>query len=348
MSVEKRPLKVFLCYTHADLDAVCALYTRLTNEGVDAWQDEKKLLPGQKWELEIPKAIREADVVIVCLSEKAVNKEGYVQKEIKFALDIADLKTDRTIFIIPARLGECEVPVRLSKFHWVDLFEDNGYEKLMSALRQRASNIGATLQVKRSRTSRIDFGWSKFLMNIRSRFALVRLYSLLLLLGVGLIAVLGYAFYFMPLPKNTHLPAATSELVFSPQPSLPPTEFDVAIATSTLTLTSTLPQPSPTLTRKPSTKTPTKVTVNETRGCLTVNSPARQGPATTYILVDWVQKYDCFLFDARCPGIYSYPEIWLRLQANQRDVGILGNSWIRADKLLIDFEQVDFLPVLCP
>ena len=35
-TTDKRPLKVFLCHAHADRDAVRALYTRLTNDGVDA------------------------------------------------------------------------------------------------------------------------------------------------------------------------------------------------------------------------------------------------------------------------------------------------------------------------
>jgi len=47
MTETKRPLKVFLCHTHADRDAVKALYTRLTKDGVDAWLDKEKLLPGQ-------------------------------------------------------------------------------------------------------------------------------------------------------------------------------------------------------------------------------------------------------------------------------------------------------------
>jgi len=54
----KRPLKVFLCHAHADRDPVRALYTRLTKDGVDAWLDKEKLLPGQDWELEIRKAVR--------------------------------------------------------------------------------------------------------------------------------------------------------------------------------------------------------------------------------------------------------------------------------------------------
>jgi hypothetical protein len=35
MPADKRPLKVFLCHAHADRDPVKALYTRLTQDGVD-------------------------------------------------------------------------------------------------------------------------------------------------------------------------------------------------------------------------------------------------------------------------------------------------------------------------
>lgn len=44
MPEPKRPLKVFLCHAHADQDAVRALHTRLTNDGVDVWLDRKFLL----------------------------------------------------------------------------------------------------------------------------------------------------------------------------------------------------------------------------------------------------------------------------------------------------------------
>ncbi|HPP63298.1 MAG TPA: toll/interleukin-1 receptor domain-containing protein [Anaerolineales bacterium] len=57
MAEAKRPLKVFLCHAHADRDRVHALYDRLTTDGVDAWLDKEKLLPGQDSELEIRKAV---------------------------------------------------------------------------------------------------------------------------------------------------------------------------------------------------------------------------------------------------------------------------------------------------
>ena len=60
MTEPKRPLKVFLCHAHADRDRVHALYDHLTKDGVDAWLDKEKLLPGQDWELEISKVVRES------------------------------------------------------------------------------------------------------------------------------------------------------------------------------------------------------------------------------------------------------------------------------------------------
>lgn len=142
---EKRTLKVFLCHASGDKPQVRNLYKRLSTEGVDAWLDQEKLLPGQDWRVEIPRAVQEADVVVVCLSNKSITKEGYIQKEIKFALDSADEKPDGTIFLIPARLEDCPVPEKLSRWQWVDLFEDNGYLKLLSSLKLRADKVGAVI-----------------------------------------------------------------------------------------------------------------------------------------------------------------------------------------------------------
>jgi outer membrane protein assembly factor BamD (BamD/ComL family) len=146
MAHEKRPLKVFLCHASGDKPPVRDLYKRLSAEGVDAWLDKEKLLPGQDWRLEIPKAVKEADVVVVCLSDKSVTKEGYVQKEIKFALDIAEEKPEGTIFLIPARLEDCAVPERLSRWQWVDLYEENGFIQLLRSLKLRADAVGATVE----------------------------------------------------------------------------------------------------------------------------------------------------------------------------------------------------------
>jgi len=141
-----RPLKVFLCHASGDKSPVRELYKRLVAEGVDAWLDQEKLLPGQDWRVEIPHAVRESDVVVICLSNKSITKEGYIQKEIKFALDSADEKPEGTIFLIPARLEECAVPEQLGRWQWVDLFEENGFVRLLRSLKLRADRIGATIE----------------------------------------------------------------------------------------------------------------------------------------------------------------------------------------------------------
>jgi hypothetical protein len=92
-----RQLRVFLCHSSGDKAAVRDLYRKLRDDGFDPWLDKEKLLLGQNWRLEIPKAIRTSDVVIVCLSRSSVTKEGYLQKEIKDALQVAEEKPPETI-----------------------------------------------------------------------------------------------------------------------------------------------------------------------------------------------------------------------------------------------------------
>ena len=141
--VPNNALKVFLCHASGDKPYVRDLYKRLVREGIDVWLDQEKLLPGQDWRVEIPRAVQEADVVVICLSHKSITKEGYIQKEIKFALDSAEEKPDGTIFLIPARIEDCPVPEKLTRWQWVDLFEENGYIKLLRSLKLRADRVGA-------------------------------------------------------------------------------------------------------------------------------------------------------------------------------------------------------------
>jgi formylglycine-generating enzyme required for sulfatase activity len=137
------PLRIFLCHSSGDKPAVRNLYQRLSSDGFDPWLDEEKLLPGQEWKIEIPKAVKTSDVVIVCLSQKAINKSGYVQKEIKFALDKAEEQPEGTISLIPLKLEECDVPERLQRWQWVNLFEEKGHERLMRSLQMRAETINS-------------------------------------------------------------------------------------------------------------------------------------------------------------------------------------------------------------
>ena len=138
--VLSRGVKVFLCHSSSDKRSVRELRAKLLSDGIQPWLDEEDILPGENWEEAIRKAIRASDMVLVCLSTTSVSKIGYLQKEIKSVLDVSDEQPEGTIFLIPVRLEPCDVPPRLSKWQWVDLFDEGGYRRLMRSLRSRDSD----------------------------------------------------------------------------------------------------------------------------------------------------------------------------------------------------------------
>ncbi len=136
---DDKPLNVFLCHSSGDKPKVRELYNRLRNDGIEPWLDEEDLIPGQDWQIEIPKAVKNSQAVLVCLSNSAITKEGDAQKEIKYALDVADEKPEGVIDVILVKLEPCQVPGRLKvSGSGLCLYEEEGYEKLLRALKLRA------------------------------------------------------------------------------------------------------------------------------------------------------------------------------------------------------------------
>ena len=142
-----RKLRVFLCHASQDKPVVRELYQRLLAEKwIDPWLDEEKLLPGQDWNLEIEKAVETSDAVVVCVSSVSVAKEGYIQKELRRALRIAEEKLEGAIFVLPVRLDDCEKPRQLKDKQFLDYFpdaqRDSAFEKLKLSLKLRKDALG--------------------------------------------------------------------------------------------------------------------------------------------------------------------------------------------------------------
>jgi hypothetical protein len=135
-------LKVFLCHASENKPIVKDLHDDLVAAGYAPWLDSEVLLPGMDWDMEIKKGLRASDAVIVCLSSISVAKEGYIQKELKFAQDIQDEKPRGTIFLIPLRLDNCKAPLDLQDIQWGDYTSSDGFEKIVRALNMRAEQLG--------------------------------------------------------------------------------------------------------------------------------------------------------------------------------------------------------------
>jgi hypothetical protein len=141
-----RKLRVFLCHASEDKPSVRKLYQKLLAEAwIDPWLDEEKLLPGQDWDREIEIALEDSDAVIVFISANSVSKEGYVQREVKRALDMAEEKLEGSIYIIPLRLDDSSLPRTLKKWQFIDFFPTRSvqvaYNRLLQSLKLRYEKI---------------------------------------------------------------------------------------------------------------------------------------------------------------------------------------------------------------
>ncbi|GBD53399.1 SUMF1/EgtB/PvdO family nonheme iron enzyme [Microcystis aeruginosa NIES-298] len=140
--MKKSEIQIFLAHASEDKPAVLALYNRLKQAGYKPWLDKKDLIPGQIWRDEIPKAIKASQIFLACLSGKSANKQGYIQRELRIALDTFGEMLPGTIFFIPMRLEECEIPdlrmsevgLNLRDIHRLDYWEEDGFEQLERAI----------------------------------------------------------------------------------------------------------------------------------------------------------------------------------------------------------------------
>ncbi|MCP4286412.1 MAG: TIR domain-containing protein, partial [Gammaproteobacteria bacterium] len=193
---------VFICYAREDYAIAERLYHDLERAGAAPWLDQKKLVPGQNWKVEIRRAIEHSTYVLVVLSTNSVSKRGYVQKELKKALDLLDEFPSSTIYLIPARIEECEpIDERLQDIHWVNLFSD--YKE---GLRQI---LGVLLPDSTPRPPR-------------------RRLKMLMLIGVLSLLLIGGGLFgddiirmITPAPTPTAIPTATPTATPTPNPPTP-------------------------------------------------------------------------------------------------------------------------------
>lgn len=130
-------MKVFISYAREDIEAAKKVYASLKREKLEPWLDVESLLPGQNWKETIVQAIKESSFFLALLSSNSVTKRGFVQRELKIALDVLDELPPSNIYLIPIRLDDCRAAYpKLQEIQWVDLFPsyDDAISKILQVL----------------------------------------------------------------------------------------------------------------------------------------------------------------------------------------------------------------------
>jgi len=129
-------VRLFLSYAHQDQIVVKRLYSKLVESGFRPWMDIQQLRGGENWRVAIENAIRESDFFVLCLSPNSVGRRGFLQREIRAAMDRLLEFLERDIYFVPVRLLPCERPHEIHKYQTVDLFEPDGYQVLISSINE--------------------------------------------------------------------------------------------------------------------------------------------------------------------------------------------------------------------
>jgi len=90
--------------------------------------------PGALWERALSLAVRRCDLLIIFLSERTVDKNGLLRKELIQALGDWEKKEADDVYVVLARLEVSKVPDQLEKFQKFEALDDLKTPKLVKLL----------------------------------------------------------------------------------------------------------------------------------------------------------------------------------------------------------------------
>lgn len=125
--------RVFIVYSHKDMEAASKISKILKSSGFEPWLDVEQLLPGQMWKSEIDRAIGESGATIVILSEN-LQKSEFARQEMAMVVKRLNSGDVKAIPVIPVRIDNSTLPEELTGIHWVDLNAPDAEERLLRGL----------------------------------------------------------------------------------------------------------------------------------------------------------------------------------------------------------------------
>jgi len=127
----------FISYSRSDSEFALNLTNELRSDGYPVWLDQLDIPTGARWDDEVEKALRDHEIFLIILTPASVSSEN-VKDEIGYAIDHGK-------HIMPVLLKNCDVPLRLRRFQYVDFTKINFSDGV-----RRAKQLLETLTTDRS------------------------------------------------------------------------------------------------------------------------------------------------------------------------------------------------------
>ena len=136
-------MKVFLSHSHADSPLAAKVTAALRTRGLDVWDADVQLLPGDNWAAETAQALEQSQAMVVLLTPRAVHSR-HVMRDIGCALG-AKSYNNRLIPVVVgdrSEFPEREVPWIVRRLPWLRLTDAGGGDadvgRIASAIRDHA------------------------------------------------------------------------------------------------------------------------------------------------------------------------------------------------------------------
>lgn len=136
-------MKVFLSHSHTDAPLATRVSEALQRKGLDVWDPDVDLLPGDNWAAKVARALEESQAMVVLLTPAAVNS-SHVKREMEYALGEKRF-SNRLIPVFVgdrARLSTHDIPWIVRRMPSVELddpgTEDTQFDRIADAIQVAA------------------------------------------------------------------------------------------------------------------------------------------------------------------------------------------------------------------
>ena len=119
-------MKVFLSHSHTGEPIVREVATALQNAGLEVWDGEREIFPGDNWAEKIGQALRDAEAMVVLYTPNTL-KSNWVKRDIQYALGEYRFHNRLVTVVVgpPEQLPDDEIPRILRRLKLIKL-ADNG------------------------------------------------------------------------------------------------------------------------------------------------------------------------------------------------------------------------------